>query len=213
MTQKYGVRGQIQSFVNTVYEEAPFDFQRKYKQVRDLFYETSKNNILNETGKRKLLIGALNEALDVLPSDEIFGDVRELASQFRILMDYGLNSGKIGLAKLNEVSEEFWFFFCYYLRIHPKAHDNVGRDTIRYWTQILEDKREGFIDNFRDHALEFSVLLPEISKDEAIAHYVNEAVKEDKEFSELFSEFKGAVDGLDTFLSESKKEYRFSGLN
>ena len=148
-----------------------------------------------------------------LPSYGIFEDVRKLTPKFKRLMGYGLNSSRIDLKTLNEVSEEFWFLFCYYLRTHPKAYENVQRDTVRYWTRILEDKRDEFTRNFRDHALEFSLVIPEISTDEEIGSYVSEAIEDDKKFNQLLSEFENSIDGLDEFLEETKKRYKFGGLN
>lgn len=213
MTDIYGIPGQIQNFVYTIYKEAPFEFQRKYKQVRDLFYETSYSRIMDENGKRTLLIGALDEALKTFPTDDIFEEVGELKPKFKKLMEYGLKSLNLDLKSLNEVSEEFWFLFCYYLRIHPSAHENVQQDTIRYWKRILEDKRIEFIENFSDHALEFSHAIPELLTDDEIAPYVDQANKDLEEFDQSFLEFKDSVAGLDDFLTESKKKYRFGGLN
>ena len=213
MTKKYAIKGQIQDFVDTIYEEAPFEFQRKYKQVRDFFYTTSNSGIMDEKEKRKLLIRALEEALKSFPSDDIFDDVRELIPKFKRLMDYGLNSSSIDLKILNEVSEEFWFLFCYYLRIHPKSYENVRRDTIRYWTEILPDKKSEFMENFRDHVLGFSHIIHKISTDDEIGSCASQALRDDEEFNQLFSEFQSSVDELDEFLAENKKKYRFGGLN
>ncbi len=213
LMEDYGKPGRIQDFVDIIYEGAPFEFQRKYKGVRDLFYSLQNSRAMDQREKQKLLLQSLKDAMEFLPSDKIFKDVVEFAPKYLRLMEYCLNYRQIDLVKLNEISEEFWFWFCYYLRTHPKAHENIDSDTITYWKGELDYQKSNFTGYFRDHALGFSRLIPEIAIDNEIGFYVREAIREDNEFEAVFSEFVSAVKGLDEFLAENKKRYKFGEAN
>ncbi len=213
VTETYCRAGKIQDLVDRIYDEAPFEFQRKYKQVRDFFHVASTTRTMDEKGKREVILSTVKNALESIPDDEIFKTVRDFAPTFLDLMNYCITSSEIGLGALNEISEEFWFWACYYLRLHPKAHENIGSDTVMFWNERLTEENAKFLDNFRDHVLEFSKFIPSIATDKNLRIYLDEAIEEDRQFRAMLSEFEKAVSDLGDFLGRNKKRYKFGEMN
>ncbi|WP_400202396.1 hypothetical protein [Candidatus Methanarcanum hacksteinii] len=70
--------------------------------------------------------------------DSLRKEKEEYESVFRMAVE--CNSSRDDLF---ELSECFWFFFCYHLRLDDRWHENVKRSTLDIWrdTIPLEDSR------------------------------------------------------------------------
>ncbi len=202
--QKYSVNSGnwYEELLADHYDGAPFEFQRAFKSSRDILFDRTrpekgeKNYASNE-----ILIDVYKSAFSSFPSDRLFHPVKSFIPTFLSLIAYPLSGSKEDLLIANEISEEFWYWFCYFLRLHPLAHENIEETTISYWRSQLEPETSRFFRNFDDHVKRLSEKFQEISKDELLVDHVQEETKRVQEWEELMTNFEEITDGLDDFLS------------
>ena len=198
----------ISEMVEQVYMNAPFDFQRLYKKVRDSFLSIRLAEVAVENFSLNKLIPQLEKAIAAFPEDSEFDEVREHLPAFKSLMMYVLSGENPDYGLANEISEELWFWFCYFLRLHPRAHENIGKEALAIWTERLEVETDLYLRAFGEHVLRLSRSMPKISIDAELAPFVASELEVERESDRIMSEFEGEFDGLDTFLEKVKGNYK-----
>ncbi|MHB1709629.1 MAG: hypothetical protein ACYCT2_09170 [Thermoplasmataceae archaeon] len=195
--------GTLELLLADHYDRAPFEFQRRYKVVRDMLFDrTISAGRSNNPSGNNLMLPLLQNAFESFPKEKLFKPVADLIPAFTELMKY-LSSGYVEEFKtVNEVSEEFWYWFCYFLRIHPAAHENVNESTLAFWRSELNGKTETFIRNFEDHVLSSSKKYEEISRNDLLSPYLEMANKRAISFAETLEGFDETMSDLDEFLSD-----------
>jgi hypothetical protein len=184
------------------YDGAPFEFQRAFKSSRDILFDrTRPDKSERNYASSEILLGIYKKAFSTFPSDKLFHPVKKFIPTFLSLIAYPLSGSKEDLLVANEISEEFWYWFCYFLRVHPLAHENIDEDTVAYWKSQLEPETSRFFRNFDDYAKRLSEKFPEILKDDLLVAHVQEETKRLQEWEERMANFEEIIDGLDDFLS------------
>ena len=198
----------LSEMVEQVYMNAPFDFQRLYKKVRDSFLSILRAEVAVENFNISKLIPQLEEAIAAFPEDSEFDEIRAHLPAFKSLLMHVLSTENTDYSLANEISEEFWFWFCYFLRLHPRAHENIGKEALAIWSERLEVETDLYMRAFGEHVLRLFRAIPEISLDAELAPFVASEQEVEKESDKIMSEFEGEFDGLDTFLDNVKGSYK-----
>jgi len=139
-----------EELVDDVYAIAPFDFQRNFRQLRLNIekYNSAKIEIANY--KEAVLLPSLKRTIDSYPEKEFPKEVAEriynYAELMNILLEISAFNKEIGL----ELTEDIWFYFSYFLRVHNGCYENVPKDTVEYWKNQLEDQTYKFDRIFSD---------------------------------------------------------------
>lgn len=130
-----------------VYENAPFEFQKEYRKLRESLELLSGSGIIEN---RTEYIGSLfDNAMKTFPKNE-FGQISGERDKFETIFKMGLRNNASS-KDLFEFAELFWFFFCYHLRIHRKCHENIPPEILNRWIEDIpwENMRmEHFLQNF-----------------------------------------------------------------
>ncbi len=173
--------------VHEVYKFAPFEFQRQFLNVREIFY--GMNNAFNWDANTYLTLSAPQffKALNSFPSHE-FPQLKERLQITRQLAEITLNNPDVDNSILKDIMTTFWFHFCYYLRTHDEAHDNVPENYITYWNNILETEDARYRKIYADIIEKISYSV-DISGNKLLSDELNWKLKDDDE----------ALKGLDEF--------------
>lgn len=205
LTANYAGEEGINKAIADVYRFAPFEFQRKFRSCREAFASKVRSGIDISNYGKDFLWPLVNEAMESFPVDD-FPEVADQIKPFKELMRILLNDDGVDYRYANEVSEEFWTWFCYYLRLHPSCHENVSRETLSFWNEKLAWEDERYLRQFSDHVVKagrsghkLSTLLDRIA-----AVREQEIVTEDQ----MFDGIEDDLHGLDDFLSSVKQGYR-----
>lgn len=173
--------------VHEVYKFAPFEFQRQFLNVREIFY--GMNNAFNWDANTYLTLSAPQffKALDSFPSRD-FPQLNERMQITRQLAEIILYNSNVDNNLLRDIMTTFWFHFCYYLRTHNEAHDNVPENYITYWNSILETEDARYRKIYAD-IIETISNQVDITGNKLLSDELNWKQKDDEE----------ALNGLDAF--------------
>lgn len=199
---KYPVKddGWYEELLADHYDGAPFEFQKAYKNCRDLLFDKTRVNGNDANYTKDTLVKVFETTLSKFPKDRLFQPVRNFIPTFLKLISYPLTGTREDLFIANDISEEFWYWFSYYLRVHPKAHENIDEETVSYWKSELDYETERFYRNFNDHVARLSVKYKEISRDDSLIPHLEEGNKRIQEWEESMKDFD--VEGLEDFLAD-----------
>lgn len=207
LTKEYSGDGKIDEAVNEVYAKAPFEFQRKYKACRDAFSDLKRANFYTTGYGPNYIWPKMVEAFKSFPKDD-FPIVARSLPAMEELMKVVLHQPDPDYGCVNEISEEFWTWFCYYLRLHPKGHENVPDETLEVWREKLEWENERFHRMLGDRVLDIRERHPSIKKNNILGPIASERSRTSKQEDDIISSFEKDVEGLDSFLSQIKKGTR-----
>ena len=157
----YRGREGMESAIDQVYSNAPFEFQNNFRILRENLKIAKYRNLLSNHAS--LVRGLFEEAMDSFPRDEFPGmdiEIEEFESVFNRALDRNLSA-----EKLQDISESFWFMFCYHLRLHPRCHENVSRRTLEIWNKALLDSKEDYSMAMERYA---SYLVDDVEADRTI---------------------------------------------
>ena len=201
--KKYPVKstGWYEELLADHYEGAPFEFQKAYKGCRDILFDVTRANGDGRNYSGDVLIKVFKTALSTFPKDKLFKPVREFIPTFINLISHPLSGTKDDLFMANDISEEFWYWFSYFLRTHPQAHENIDEDTVTYWKSEIEHETLRFYQNFDDHVTRLSEKFPEIMKDSLLVPHLQSGRRRLQEWEESMKDFENIVEDLDDFLS------------
>lgn len=205
LTEKYGSDDGVERYVADVYKYAPFEFQRSFRLCRETFRSKIQSGIDLPKYGRDFLWPMLEKAMGDFPSLE-FPSIADKIEPFREVMRILLCEDGVDYRYANEVSEEFWTWFCYYLRLHQSCHENVPSETLSYWNERLPFEDERYKRQLGDHVVmlekkgyALSPILKSIS-----AYRKEETKREDVLFDSLGED----LEGMDEFLGVVRSSYR-----
>lgn len=135
--------------LDDVYKEAPYKFQSEYKKVRENLREAL-SNIPVHSYRTKILWPLFEEAMKSFPHD--FDKISAYKDNFCKVFKAAVQNDA-DIRELYCMSEDFWFFFCYYLRL--KCHYNVNAETLSYWRSVLPWETERISWNIQDLAYKY----------------------------------------------------------
>lgn len=202
--EKYSGPTEIKELVNINYLNAPFEFQKKYKRLRDFYYNIPDSDLRKLNGSKGEMLKLLRSALSSFPQDPFFKDIRTFLPTFDEFMFQVLDSESTTISVIKEILEEFWYWFCYFLRAHPSAHENVPDLTVAYWVSRTPIETVNFEREFREHLSDLSNSIEVLKKNKLFESYLTKADSERIEFNEVLEDFQGSIIGLDEFLKENK---------
>ena len=174
LLKRYSDPNAIDDLIRLVYTYAPFRFQDEYRQLRNMFIDLRGTEIPLEGLSNAVVAPLLRKALNVFPT-EAFPDFANNVRPFDIAMTALLHADLKGLALARELSEAFWFAFCYYLRVHPSAHENIPDSTVEYWTSSLPTQMAHYDGVLNGILVEAANTIPTFSEDPAISDLVDKA--------------------------------------
>ena len=136
--------------IDETYTEAPYEFQNAYRALREsLRLSRQKKSPANF----EEYIGSIFDVVkNSFPKE--FNTIHPYFEEFSEVFQYALNHGT-SREKLFDLSESFWFFFCYYLRLDKKCHANVSRETLNAWREVLPDETEFYEHIIQNYAASF----------------------------------------------------------
>jgi hypothetical protein len=205
LVERYHEVEDIEDLVDEVYDYAPFEFQRKYRRVRNLFYDLVKGKIRIEDTVDNVLVPLIDEALGQFPREE-FRDLLTYSTSFREAIAIVLKEDSLELRLANELSEEFWFLFCYFLRLHPRCHENITIKTIKIWESQLPERIERYERIFGD-ILEEIDESSSLSGSDLLTSLLNRRKQEEEEELRIIQSFDDDLEGLGDFLKECRENY------
>jgi hypothetical protein len=205
---KYSIdKNSLEQLVNEVYKAAPLEFQKRYKDVRDLLGSQKLFNSSQIRDVKDVLINALNRALQSFPDSPHFDNVRKLIPAFKELVVTFLNLNNAHFELINDMIEEYWFWFCYYLRTYGDANDNIPKSTILYWDEIKSVQDEIYYTNFRDYLLKLYKVNQKIIDNDVLNPFVQSALRNEAELDKTVEELGDVFSDLGSFLKDIKRGY------
>lgn len=201
LTDNYAGPGGLEEAVRAVYENAPFEFQRRYKDCRDGLHWIMRSRIEWKEVGDSLLMPRIKSACESFPVNE-FPQVAESLPIFKATMDHTLSRSSPDLHLASELVEEFWFWFCYHLRLHPKGHENVPRESIDIWEERVEWENSRYRRLLGDHLVAMANSDAAVRRDPELLPLVLAREKERAEEREMISSSADDFAGLDEFIRD-----------
>lgn len=167
--------------IDEVYSKAPFRFQNDFRTLRDNLKLAQKNiTVSNHLDMvRDLYQTAMtNYPLRSFPSTEL--EVTQFDRLFTKALDEGLS-----VDRLQQMSETFWFYFCYHLRLHKNCHANVLKSTLDIWESILPEALDIYEEKIQNYAY---YLFPDGSDDPIINRLLMDRKKRFEDMNALLAE-------------------------
>lgn len=130
----------VEMAVDDVYSEAPFEFQNRFRMLRENL-RISKGNLV-AVNQTEVVRSLYENAMRAFPHSE-FPLLKDRVSEFTAVFEAALDNA-VPMVKLQEISEIFWFWFCYHLRFHPRCHENVSGLTLEIWRDSLPYEDRNF---------------------------------------------------------------------
>lgn len=130
---------------NEVYEYAPYDFQRAYRDFRSDFVLWSTFDRNGSFRTEFLYKEEFEKAMELFPTED-FPSLRVPAKKLEMVVKAIFNEqpkqNRIGI----EMAIAYWEIFCKFLRIHEKGHQYVSDVRVAYWRETafadLEDYKK-----------------------------------------------------------------------
>lgn len=191
LTNKYSDKRK--QLVQKVYEYAPFDFQRGILDLRGVVYGWK--NALNWDSKNYKLIskGVILDSLSHFPDKE-FPELKQQYRLFKKVVEILLEKEDWGFKIFEEAYINFWFWFCYHLRLKKGASENIPKKTIAYWESKLDFENVRYKKIMGDLIIQASKKYPKIIKDKQLAKEYRWRTKDLKETYKLIDEFEFSKD-------------------
>lgn len=189
-----------------MYSYAPFDFQRSFRSFRDRVRLSLYSDLHDSQAAEGILLPNLDKASEDFDRKE-FSDLRKHKEvQFAALRSL-LKTGDPDLNLIEQIAENFWFHFCYYLRLHPRAHENVPVQTKQVWMEDLETSVPNLVGQFSD-LLERAVRqAPDLEDNPAVEEALETYRAEREQLDSLLDETDEFFEGLGEFSQEAEGAY------
>lgn len=196
----------LDTLVDYVYGYAPFEFQRSFRYFRERLGLSLHSDLDDTQVAEGLLLPNLEKASEDFDRQE-FGDLRKQKEvQFETLRGL-LGSGDPDLQLIRQIAENFWFHFCYYLRLHPRAHENVPVETRQIWMEDLETSVPNLVGEFSD-LLERAVRqVPDLEEHDAVGEALQGYREEREQLEDLLDATDPWFEGLEEFSRETTDAY------
>lgn len=196
----------LDALVDRVYSYAPFEFQRSFRYFKERLDLAQFSDIEPRQVAEGILLPNLEKASEDFRSQE-FGDLKVKKRACFEVLEQLLTTGSPNLDLALEVAESFWFHYCYYLRLHPRAHENVPVQTRQVWMEKLEAREPSLEGEFADF-LERSIQeVPELEENPRVADALDTYRRERERLDELLDETDAWFEGLEEFSRDSQEAY------
>ena len=161
-----------------MYATVPFEFQIRFAMLMESLGTSGSGPVAVDRTEvvRAMFEDAMGrfpaeEFPEASPHEERFGAV------FRAALDFGATA-----AVLQEVSECFWSYFCHYLRLHGRCHENVSLVTLGAWAESILAETKDYERTIQNQAY---LVDPAGSSGEAVRELLREREHRVKEVGEL----------------------------
>lgn len=184
--------------VQADYSFAPFKFQRDFLNTREILY--GMQNAFNFDLKTSVQLSkpTLKKTFKNFPIMD-FPDLREEYDIIMHLQEIVLSEEEPDLLTFQESTVAFWFLFCYYMRAHDKAHENIPTHTVNYWRSRIPFEKEKYRSYLADLVLKYSEYDERVEEDEVLRSEMEWRKKDLKETDELIEEMIDDLQGLKEF--------------
>jgi|GEM_PF-624053 len=169
-----------------VYKGAPYQFQNEYRKLRETLDILCKNNPYSNI--HQPISTLFESAMEVFPKEfkRINSQKDEFIAVFRLVLDSNESQ-----KDLFDVSEFFWFFFCYYLRVDKKGHENIPTETLAIWNEKIPWETSKFEHIMENYAQKFN---KHDHNDPAIDTLIKRGKIRDQKIDDLISKLFGDED-------------------
>lgn len=158
--KEYGEnREGVESAIDEVYSDAPYQFQNDYRALRESLRIGKTNNPYSNSDE--YILSLLNTAMSSFPED--FSKLEDARMDFEAVFKSSIEN-MVSTNELFDLAEEFWFYFCYYLRI--KCNENVDKETIGMWEDMIPLEDSKYRSSIQNYAYE---LCPDSGDSRVIA--------------------------------------------
>lgn len=178
----------FEDLIDDVYSYAPYDFQRRFLELRKLFYGANNAYNWDMESYKELSKPILEDTYDSFPIHD-FKEIEQEYELVRTFMEAKLDSEDWKFKILEKISTNFWFLFCYHLRMNPKARENIPPDILHHWEESLS------MDADRHRKSIADTIIKSIERDSSLLEYesINEFYKwrkeDKKETEKIIDEF------------------------
>lgn len=134
--------------MDEIHSKAPFRFQNDFRTLMDSLRPTHES--ISVSHRQDMVrdlyqIAMRNYPLRSFPSTEL--EVTQFDRLFTKALDEGLS-----VDRLQQMSETFWLFFCYRLRLHKDCHANVPGSTLDVWEGVLPESLDIYQEKIQNYA-------------------------------------------------------------
>jgi hypothetical protein len=168
--------------IDKLYEKAPYQFQNEYRKLRENLKEAVRTTFIQDNFSN-LLLSLFNNAMETFPRE--FSCMTKERTAFTAVFRAALRNN-VSIEEIREMSEEFWFLFCYHLRVDKKCHENISNETLNVWKSSIPWEEELYSRSLQDHAFNLGLM----GKDRTIDSILRDRETRVKEFDDLLEEFK-----------------------
>ena len=195
LTERYS--NDIHQAVRDVYKYAPFDFQREYLDLREAFY--GEKNAFNWDALAYKTISAhlLVNAFSKFP-EKSFPKLNRQYAVVKTLIETTLRE-EWEFKLVEEVCTNFWFLFCYHLRLNKRCRENIPEESISCWEGRIEFEDIRYRRIIGDLLIEITENHQNILKDELLKEEYDWRMKDLKETEEIIDELGEDLKGLGYF--------------
>ena len=183
----------MERVIDKVYENAPFKFQNEYRKLRENL-KIAKKSVPPDNYVRSVLMPLFKSAMSSFP--KAFSHMNDIKNDFMCVFAIAAEEGAT-TSELFDIAEDFWFFFCYHLRLNPKCHENVPRSTLDIWADILPWESEMYERNLWNNIHRF---YKKHGSDPTADRLSEEWKRDMDEFEKLLSEYPDGMDDMDSVL-------------
>jgi len=191
--EKYSGPEGAEMAIDKVYEGAPFKFQNEYRKLRESL-KIMKSKVPPGNYVSSVVIPLFENAMKWFPAE--FSNIKDTVEDFTEI--FRLTADRNGsIRELFNAAEDFWFFFCYHLRLHPKCHENVPRSTLDIWSETINWESELYERNLQNNAYRF---FTDGSSSPAVKRMSEKWKKDTDEFEELLDGYPDDLNDMREFL-------------
>jgi len=169
--------------IDRLYGLAPYDFQNEYRKLRENLKET-RGGFYIQDYYSNILLPLFDRALASFPSK--FSDIAKEKECFESVVRECVREN-VPIEDVRDIVEEFWFFFCYHLRVDKSCHENVSNETLNIWRSSIPWEDELYIRSLQDRASKLAN-----ASDKNIIDLQRERDKRIGEFEDLLDEFRAS---------------------
>lgn len=200
LVSEFSGPGGLDRLISEVYSYAPYDFQRNYQAFRASINGRRKADpVLDGMGPAHLAT-VFNKAMESFPNSNFPGLV-PLIPCYNDLMRALLIEDDI--RTVHEVSEEFWFNFCYHLRLNDRGHENVRSETLLRWIERADWESKQYPRTLGDQILETEASGVELGPD--ALRMAGRRKMEKEEDIQFLNSFREVLDGFGEYLDAQKR--------
>lgn len=188
--------------VRDVYKYAPFDFQKKYLDLREIFYgRKNAFNWDNESYKR-VSKPIIISTFSTFPN-RIFPELNRSYKVAKNFIEMIVEKDDWKFKLLQKVCTNFWFLFCYHLRLNDKCRENIPRESISYWESRIEFENIRYRRIIGDFIVQATEKRSDILKNDLLKEEYIWRTKDLEEAKTIIDEFSKDFEGFGQYLDSN----------